>query len=100
MRTYILPRPGPQTKPVSESLVPPPPAASSFYPTPPPTRPPSVVATRDRAPLELTLRDGTQLEASCWRPALATSSPAAAATSRMPPHFGYWKSGAGRDSSG
>ncbi|KAG0663233.1 hypothetical protein C6P46_002823 [Rhodotorula mucilaginosa] len=64
MRTYILPRPGPQTKPVSESLVPPPPAASSFYPTPPPTRPPSVVATRDRAPLELTLRDGTQLEAS------------------------------------
>lgn len=73
-RTYILPHPRPQTKPespasvVSEWLAPPP-AASSFYPTPPPTRPPSVVATRDRRapplpPLELTLRDGTQLEAS------------------------------------
>lgn len=64
-----MPRPLSHTKPnlpasiVSESLAPPP-AASSFYPTPPPTRPLSVVAARDHAPLELTLRDGTQLEAS------------------------------------
>ncbi|GAA5984526.1 hypothetical protein JCM10908_003384 [Rhodotorula pacifica] len=73
-QTYILPSPS-----VSTGTVSPAPSASShtqaavaaFYPTPPPTRPPSVTRNRLPAPsprqqkhIQLTLRDGTQLEAS------------------------------------
>ncbi|GAA5876781.1 hypothetical protein JCM3774_003472 [Rhodotorula dairenensis] len=65
-RTYILPHP------LKTTLLGTGTNAASFYPTPPPSRPPSVA--RERVPtssppqrrddLSLTLRDGTQLEAS------------------------------------